>query len=100
MRHILYNNLLKNGFEPCVFPPIYITRYCFYLGDVDFEKKDFSKCTLMLAQLETGDWVNHFETSTHWTNKTQMKTIQDIINYCNTNKIKMEASKSPYNKSI
>lgn len=93
---INYENLLKNGFEPCVFAPIYIARYCFYLGDVDWTTKDFSKCTMMLAQLATGDWVDDFEASAHWTKKTQMKTIQDVIDYCTKNNIKMQGSKSPY----
>lgn len=94
---INHENLLIHGFQCCIYAPVYLTRLCYYLGDVYWPTKDFSKCTMMLAQLATGDWVDDFEAADHWTKKTQMKTILDVITYCKQNNIIMQASKSPFN---
>lgn len=91
---ISYDNLLEVGFEPCIFAPIYIGRYCFYLGSVDWETKNFSKCTMMLAERADGKWQDDFQRG----DRTLMSSIKDVLSYCIDNKITMSGSTSPYRK--
>jgi hypothetical protein len=112
---INYETLKEAGFEPCIFAPIYLSQYSYYLGNLDwskgevteiikpkwwefFKKPEIKKYTLcnnlnwndatMIVAI-SADGKSYID----WWSRERFFTIEEIKEYCKNKGIEMWASK-------
>ena len=112
MTQINHDTLIDVGFQPCIFAPIYITRYTYYLGNIDWslqERTIYPKFWEFWKKPKTQKFANNM----NWNDATMLiaisaddssyldrsglrfYSIEAIIKYCKKQNIEMTASKSP-----
>lgn len=99
---INHDSLISAGFEPCIFAPIYIANYSYYLGNLDWSKgKDPSTGKFLCNNLNWKDAKLLIAVSAdgksyidYWSHK-RFWSIEEIKRHCQENGIEMTSSKRP-----
>jgi len=99
MTKITYESLLNVGFQPCIFGPIHHTNLSYYLGPLNWELgRQKGKKGILCNLLNWNDVMiigqDKKEEFFEYRQRFHFHNIEEIIQYCRNNNIKMESSKS------
>lgn len=92
---ITHTSLIDAGFQPCIFAPIYFTKYTYYLGDLNWSlappanNLNWEDATMLIVV--SADEKSYINFSDH----KRFHTIEEIVEYCKEKGIEMKASLSP-----